>query len=209
MADGYLVRMLGSVELHPHFTTDSSMEFTHAIGGARILQRQNRHAERLGGVVEHHTTQIHQRFMAELQVGGEGMSGVAHQIAAEAVVTRLHRGVCREEALLASFNPSFGVALACSHLLAHELESQERRMTFIHVEGGRLDAQCPQEAHTTDAQQDFLHDARGAVAAINPQCEIAVHGLILGPIGVEQVDGHPTDIHAPGLETHRRGGDLH
>ena len=81
-----------------------------------------------------------------------------------------HRRVCGEEALLSGFNARLGEARASGDLLAHELERQKRRMTFIHVEGGRLDAQRAQQPHATHTQEDFLHDARGAVAAVHPEC---------------------------------------
>ena len=81
-----------------------------------------------------------------------------------------HRRVCGEEALLSGFNARLGEARASGDLLAHELERQEGGVTFIHVEGGRLDAQRAQQPHATHTQEDFLHDARGAVAAVHPEC---------------------------------------
>ena len=68
MTDGYLVRMLGSVEFHPHLTAHSPMKFAHTVGGPRILQGQNGHAERFGLVVSDHAAKIHQRLMINVQV---------------------------------------------------------------------------------------------------------------------------------------------
>ena len=81
-----------------------------------------------------------------------------------------YRCVCGEEALLSGFSARLGEARASGDLLAHELERQKGGVTFIHVEGGRLDAQRAQQPHATHTQEDFLHDARGAVAAVHPEC---------------------------------------
>ena len=66
------------------------------------------------------------------------------------------------------------------------------------VEG--CNAQRAQQPHAADAQQNFLHDARGAVAAVNAQGQIAEMLFVLGQIRVEQINRHAADIHAPGLE---------
>ena len=68
MTNGHLVRMLGSVEFHPHFSAHSAMKFAHTVGSPRILQGQNSHAERLGLVVSDHAAKIHQRLMIDVQV---------------------------------------------------------------------------------------------------------------------------------------------
>jgi hypothetical protein len=66
------------------------------------------------------------------------------------------------------------------------------------VEG--CEAEGAQQPDAADTQEDFLHDARGAVAAVDAQGEIAEMGLVLGAIGVEQVHRHAPDIHAPSVE---------
>ena len=71
------------------------------------------------------------------------------------------------------------------------------------------DAQRAQQAHAADAQQNFLHDARGAVAAINAQGQIAEMLLVLRQVGVEQIDRHAADVDAPGLEDHDVHADFH
>ena len=68
MPDRYLVRILGSVEFHPHFAAHSPMQFAHTVGGPGILQGQNGHAERLGCVVGDHAAEIHQRLVVDVQV---------------------------------------------------------------------------------------------------------------------------------------------
>ncbi len=57
-----------------------------------------------------------------------------------------------------------------------------------------------QQPHAADAQQHFLHDARGAVAAINAQRQIAEMLLVLRAVGIEQINRHAADVHAPGLK---------
>ena len=81
-------------------------------------------------------------------------------------------------------------------------------MPLVHVEGGGLDAQRAEQAHAADAEHDLLHDARGAVAAVHAQGEVAVVLLVLGQIGVEEQDRHAPDVDAPRLELHHAHADL-
>ena len=82
-------------------------------------------------------------------------------------------------------------------------------MAFVHVEGGRRDAERAQQAHAADAQQHFLHDPRGAVAAINAVGQVAEMLLVLRQIRVQQIERHAPDIHAPDLEVHHVQADFH
>lgn len=82
-------------------------------------------------------------------------------------------------------------------------------MSFVHVEGRGLEAERAQQPHAADAEHNLLHDARGTVPAIDAQREIAVVRLVFPPVGVEQIDRHPANVHAPGVEKYRAGDDAH
>src|SRR6202000_3000845 len=63
-------------------------------------------------------------------------------------------------------------------------------------------------AHAADAEENFLHDARGAVAAVNARREIAIKLLVLRQIRIEQINGAAAAVHAPDLEVHGGHADL-
>ena len=68
---------------------------------------------------------------------------------------------------------------------------------------------CAEQPDPADAEQEFLHDAGRAVAAVNAPGQVAVELLILRPVAVEQVDGTTADVDAPGLEVDAGQVDLH
>ena len=81
-------------------------------------------------------------------------------------------------------------------------------MAFVHVEHGRSNAQFAHQAHAANAEQHFLHDARGAVTAINAQRQIAVGLFVLRNIRIEQINGATAHDHFPRLERHGRETDF-
>jgi hypothetical protein len=74
-------------------------------------------------------------------------------------------------------------------------------VALVHVERGWLDAQRAQQAHAADAEQGFLHDARGAVAAIDARGQVAEMLFVLRQVGVEQIDRHAAHVDAPDLKS--------
>jgi len=73
-------------------------------------------------------------------------------------------------------------------------------MSLVHVKDRRLHAELAQQADPADAEQDFLHDAHRAVAAINARGQIAKMLGVFRAVGVQQIDRHAPDIYAPGLK---------
>jgi hypothetical protein len=73
-------------------------------------------------------------------------------------------------------------------------------MAFVHVEDGGLDAEGPEQAKAADAEEDFLHDASGAIAAVDAEGEVAKVALVFLAIGVEQENRDTADVGAPGLK---------
>ncbi len=73
-------------------------------------------------------------------------------------------------------------------------------MALVHVKDRRLHAELAQQANPADAQQNFLHDAHGVVAAINARGQIAEMLGVFRAVGIEQIHRHAPDVHAPGLK---------
>src|SRR6185369_3116859 len=57
-----------------------------------------------------------------------------------------------------------------------------------------------QKANSSDAQQNLLHDARGAIAAVNPERQIPKVLFVLRQVRVQQINRATTDVYAPGLK---------
>ena len=93
--------------------------------------------------------------------------------------------------------------------IANALQHDERGVPFVEVEDAGLDAERPQRAHAADAEDDFLLDARLAVAAVQPGRQLAIPRRVLLEIGVEQIQLHAADAHAPDRDEHRSIAERH
>ena len=87
------------------------------------------------------------------------------------------------------------------HELPGPLEAEKRRMSLVHVEDRRLEAESAKSPHAADAQQHLLPDPVLAVAAVQHVCHL----------GLEQVEAHDADVRAPDPRRDRLAGrlDLH
>ena len=76
-------------------------------------------------------------------------------------------------------------------------------VAFVEVKDRRARAERLQRANAADAEDDFLLDSRFAIAAVEPRRQLAVPRRVLFEIGVEQVQLHAADAHAPDGDQHR------
>ncbi len=120
-----------------------------------------------------------------------------------------HRGVRGEDALLPGLGQRIREFLSGGLLFADEFQREKRGVAFVHVEHGRLDAQRAEQADAADAEQDFLHDARRAVAAIDAEGQVAIVLLVLRQVGVEEVSRAAAHVDAPGFEINLVHPDVH
>ena len=202
VADGNLVLRHARIKRLPHVAADLAVQFAHGVGRARQFQRQHRHAKRLVGVLRIHPAQPQNVRPRHGQGGAVAVQRVIHHGRRESVVPSLHRRVRGEDAMRLRLGQRVGIFPAARHFLAHQFQREKRRVALVHVKHRGLDAERAQQPHAADAQQNFLHDARRAVAAIDPRGEIAEMLVVFRQIGVEQIDRHAPDVDAPGLERH-------
>ena len=71
------------------------------------------------------------------------------------------------------------------------------------------DAERLQRADAADAEDDFLLDARFAVAAVEPRRQLAIPRRVLFEIGVEQIQLDAAEAHAPHGDEHRSIAERH
>ena len=93
--------------------------------------------------------------------------------------------------------------------LADALQRHERGVAFVQVPHGGLDAERAQRAHAADTEDDFLLDARLAVAAVEPRRQLAVPRRVFREIGVEEEQAHAAKAHAPDGGQHRPIAERH
>ena len=66
-----------------------------------------------------------------------------------------------------------------------------------------------EHADAADAEDDFLLHARFAIAAVQTRRELAIPRRVLLEVGVEQVQLHAPDAHAPDRDEHRPVAERH
>src|SRR5262249_45930076 len=81
-------------------------------------------------------------------------------------------------------------------------------MPFVHVEQGRLDPQCAQQANAADSKKNFLQNKRGAVAAIDSQSQVTKMLLVVVAVGVEQINRDAAHVHTPGMKRDLAHADI-
>ena len=98
-------------------------------------------------------------------------------------------------------------------MLVHEvggaLQAGKRRMALVHVDDLGLELERLQGADAADAEQVFLAHARFQVAAVEAVGELARAGLILGHIGVQEIERHAADLRLPDLRVNAFAAQIH
>ena len=94
------------------------------------------------------------------------------------------------------------------HQLFHPLQACEGGMTFIHMANFGLNAQGIEGFYTTYAKQDFLFQSVLPIATIQLMRNAAVAFLVFFQIGIEQVQGHATNLNFPDFGMQRTAGEL-
>ena len=209
VADGDFFDGRVRIKAVPHVAADLAVQLADAVCRARNFQRQHRHAKRLVRVLRVHPAKPHDIRPRHGDGRMISLQRIIHQRRREPVVPGLDRRVRGEMAVRLCLCERVGIIFPGGHFFADQFQREKRRMAFVHVEERWFDAERAQQPHAADAQQNFLHDARGAVAAVNAQSQIAEMLLVLRQVRVEQINGSATDIDAPRLEHDDVHADFH
>ncbi len=136
----------------------------------------------------------------DAQLGQPALEVVAYHVLGEVVVAGRNGGMRGEYGVGSGSLDRAGEVEPLFDQHADALQQQERRMSLVDVPDRRRDAERGEGAHAADAEDDFLLDARGAVAAIETVRDGAVGGAVLWQRRVEQVKPHMADARLPHLE---------
>ena len=126
----------------------------------------------------------------------------------ELVVAGRHRRVRSEDGVRGDDQLRFVEAAAASHERARALERAKGRVTLVHVPDGGHDAELSQRAHTADAEQQLLIDARVRVGRIQPLRQGAVVGGVLLQIRIKQIERDAADLCLPQVQIYRTAGQV-
>ena len=99
VADGDFFNGRAGIKGLPHVAADVAVEFAHAVGGARHLEREDGHAKRLLRVFRMHAAQRQDVLKRHGQLVLVQHEGEIHQFRREAVVAGFHRRVGGENTL--------------------------------------------------------------------------------------------------------------
>ena len=124
------------------------------------------------------------------------------QMERKRVVAGRHRRVRREDGRAPHFGERVFPGLARREEVAHALQHDERRVAFVQVPHGRLQAERAQREHAAEAEHDFLLQARVLAAAVQPRGQLAIPRLVLLEVRVEQQQAHAPELHFPHLHEH-------
>ena len=85
---------------------------------------------------------------------------------------------------------------------ARLLERHERGVALVEVQDAGLDAERGERAGAADAEQDVLGEPRVGLADVQARRDPARGEVVLGALGVEQVERHAPDVDPPDLRGH-------
>src|ERR1043166_4447472 len=109
----------------------------------------------------------------------------------------------REETPLADNFLRLDLRCTVKELFAEQFECQKCRMPLIHMIHCRMKTERAQHPHATDAENDFLANARIDITSIRERGQATKILGILRNVGIEKIDGTAADIDPPNLEMHR------
>ncbi len=129
----------------------------------------------------------------------------------EGVVAGGHRRMRGEDGRAPHFRERRGERVSALQELVDALQHHEAGVPLVEMPHRRIDAERPQGADAADAEDDFLLDARFAVAAVEARREFAVPRRVLFEVGVEEIDLRVTELDVPHRDEHgaraERDGD--
>ena len=176
------------------------MQAADTVARAAEPDRERRHPRRLGRVVRTRATQRDELVRRDAEPLGQIVVGREQLVDAVRLVPRGHGRVRREDEPLPHCRERIVEARTVRHRLRSELETGERGMTFVQVEDGRLDPERLQRPDPADPEQRVLREPDRPVALVEPSCRPATGRIVLGHLGIDQVERHATHVDAPDLE---------
>ena len=187
----------------PHPPRHCAVQLAHAIRHVRQAQREHGHAELLAFVVRVLPPQAEKLFAAQSQRVHVRSEILLDEVRSENLVPRRNRRVSRE----AGAGPNRLargriIDVLLFHQDANSFEAAERGMAFVEMTDRRRLAQRSQRPQAPDSQHDLLLDPRLLVAAVKLGRDLAIIGVVLGNVAIEQVKRDSADLDAPHFGLH-------
>src|SRR3954451_13375566 len=94
------------------------------------------------------------------------------------------------------------------HEAAGSLQHSESRVPLVEMANLWLESECGEQAPTSDAEHELLHEAQIGAASIELARDAAIGGIVSHVVTVEQVEPHPPDLHLPGAQPDGMAGQI-
>ena len=173
----------GVRDARPHGAGSLAVELRDRVRRSREAQAGHGHVERIAADRAH--------------LGARQLQARAHAAQVRYrvfFVARPDRGVRGEDDLLAHLFPRLRELHARFHVLGDHLDAGEHGVTFVEVVGRDRIAEPGERAHTADAQQHFLCDARvgaGFVESVRDPAVLVADGIDEEELDVPKLFGYP------------------
>jgi hypothetical protein len=194
----------------PQRARDLAVLAADAVRRAAHLQSQRRQAEQLALVAARDAAEVEELLVRKRERRDEvAPQAVLDQFGHELVVAGGDRRVRREHAARADDGGCFLKRAAGDDHFAREFEREEGRVAFVQVVDVRRDVERAQQPDAADAEDDLLHAARLAVAAVEVAGDEAVGLAVLRKVRVEQVEFDAAHFGQPRAQFDRAAAHLH
>ena len=174
------------------------MQRRHRVGPVREPERQDRHAERLVGVLRLDPAKGQEVLPVHAERVAQGPEVLVDQGWGKVVVARRHGCVRREHDLWSDTPDGFrGIDPFGCHPMAHELNRRKSAVAFVEVQDAGRNAQRSQRPDAAHAEQQFLANTDTLVTTVEARGQLAIFGLIAVHVRVEQKQRIASDRQLP------------
>ena len=192
----------------PQALGDLAVQLADAVRLAAGAQGEDRHGKIIG-LVDRRLAQAQEILHVDADLPRVIAEIMGDEFTRKRIVARRDRRVRGENARRRDdLERGAEIELVRAHEMARALQPEERGVTLVHVVNRRFEAQRRQRAGTAHAQDDLLADAHLQVAAVELRGDGAVLGVVVGDVGVEQVEVDAPDGELPDLGEHLTAGQF-
>ncbi len=186
-------------EALPGFRRGAGVELRYGVCGARVAQNEGGHVERRVRRVGVTAAELHDLGGVAAGVPEPAAQGRLDHVALEDLVAGRNGRVNGEDRVGPDATERLGPRQPGlrGDELPRPLEQKERGVALVEVPHRRRDVERPQRPHATDPEHQLLVQAHLAPADVEDVRDRPVRPVVGGDVGVEQEDGHPSDLGHP------------
>ncbi len=174
---------------------DDTVDAADTIDVPCAVQGQPGHVEQAGR--RRSTRKFEEALDGDAELADEIAEVPEDEIVPESIVARGYGRMRREHAGCGDGLERAFERKSEPQMLTQQLQDQERCVTFVEVPDRGLQTQCAQRAGAAEAEDHLLPYAGGLIATVEAVRDVTIGRSVFRSVGVEQVDGHATDLRLP------------